>query len=299
MQNTNTINGLFHIPDEGSFLKKLILSYPTVYNPDILVAFKALQEVYPDLKLVHKENYFSLLLPTQSPGLNLEAMLITTEDEKQKLFSVYHRLHFDEQIYPQGPTVIEADAFLCLNTVLVNIPLENRIDALTTLLNYQIQEALNIEITMLTLADGDTQTAEENIIPFINNAVGRYMLASTLDGLEYIRPLKKDDLSRLVARYCDIPLVSADRGVELLEDFDTDVISSEDLFIPCFASSTICLMFLLLEKKTSSVMLEEGGFKTIKEFFLNKKEFYRLRDITGGGELLGNFQQLSKSPLEA
>jgi hypothetical protein len=293
MQNTNTINGLFHIPDEGSFIKKLILTHPTVYNPNILSAFKMLQEIYPDLKMVHKENYFSLLLPTHSHGLSLEAMLITTEDERQKLFSIYHRLHFDEQIYPQGPSIIEADAFLHLSTVLVNIPLQNRIDALASLLNYQVQEALNIEITMLTLADGNTQIAEENIVPFINNTIGRHMLANTLDDLDYIRPLEKDDLSRLIAGYCDLPLASALRGIERLKDFTTDVIRSEDLFIPNFASSTICLMFLLLEKKTSSVMLEEGNFKTIKEFLLDKKDIYRLRDIRGTGELLGNFQQLS------
>lgn len=297
MNNTNTINGLFHIPDEGSFLKKLILNNPTVYNPDVVVAFKALQEAYPNLQLIHKEHYFSLLLPTQSPGLSLEAMLITTVDNEQKLFSIYHRLHFDEQMYPQGPRVIEADAFLRLSAVLINAPLSNRIDALASLLNYQVQEALNIEITMLSLADGNTQIAEENIIPFISNTIGRYMLASTLDDLDYIRPMEKDDISRLIAGYCDIPLLSAGTGIEKLPDFMPDVIRSEEIFIPQFASSTICLMFLLLEKKTSSAMLENGGFKTIKEFLLDKKEIYGLRDVTGEGESLGNFQQLSNDAL--
>lgn len=46
MQNTNTINGLFHIPDEGSFLKKLILENPSVCNPNIITAFKVLQELH-------------------------------------------------------------------------------------------------------------------------------------------------------------------------------------------------------------------------------------------------------------
>jgi len=297
MNNTNTINGLFHIPDEGSFLKKLILNNPCVYNPDIVVAFKALQEVYPDLQLVHKENYFALLLPTQSPGLSLEAMLITTTDEEQKLFSIYHRLHFDEKMYPHGPRVIEADAFLYLSAVLVNAPADNRIDALASLLNYQVQEAFNIEITMLTLADGDTQIAEKNIVPFINNTIGRYMLASTLDNLEYIRPMQKDELSRLIAGYCDIPLLTAATGIEKLGDFRADVIRSEELFIPDFASSTVCLMFLLLEKKTSSAMLEDGSFKTIKEFFLDKRDIYGLKDVRGRGEMLGNFQQLTHEPV--
>ncbi len=294
MNNTNTINGLFHIPDEGSFLKKLILSHPTVYNPDIVVAFKVLHAVYPELRLVHQEHYFSLLLPSESEGLTLEAMLITTQDEGEKLLSIYHRLHFDEQMYPQGPRVIEADAFLRLSAVLVNAPVSGRIDGLASLLNYQVQEALNIEITMLSLADGNTQIAQENITPFVNNAIGRYMLASTLDDLEYIRPMNSEDLSRLVSRYCDIPLVSAATGVEKLEDIALDISRSEDVFIPNFASSTICLMFLLIEKKTSSAMLEKGSFKTIKEFFLDKHELYKLRDISGAGEMLGNFQQLSE-----
>lgn len=298
MQNTNTINGLFHIPDEGSFLKKLILSYPAVYNPDIIVAFKALQERYPALELIHKEKYFSLLLPTESPGLQLEAMLITTEDKGQKLFSIYHRLHFDEQMYPQGPRVIEADVFLRLSAVIVNVPFENRLDGLASLLNYQVQEALNIEITMLTLADGDTQIAEDNILPFVNNAIGRYMLASQLDDLDYIRPMESDALSRLISGYCDIPLLNAGTGVEKLEDFRMDILKSEDIFIPQYASSTLCLMLLLIEKKTSSAMLENGSFKTIKDFLLAQKEIYKLRDITGEGEMLGNFQQLSETPLQ-
>ena len=296
MQNTNTINGLFHIPDEGSFLKKLILSYPAVYNPDIIVAYKALQEHYPSLELIHKDKYFSLLLPTESPGLQLEAMLITTEDKGQKLFSIYHRLHFDEQMYPQGPRVIEADAFLRLSTLIVNAPFENRIDGLASLLNYQVQEALNIEITMLTLADGDTEVAEDNILPFVNNAIGRYMLASQLDDIDYMSPMDTNALSRLISGYCDIPLVNAAAGVERLEDFTMDILRSEDNFIPQYASSTLCLMLLLIEKKTSSAMLENGTFKTIKEFLLDKREIYKLRDITGEGEMLGNFQQLNETP---
>lgn len=290
--NTNTINGLFHIPDEGSFLKKLILSYPSVYNPDIVLAFKALQEIHPKIELIHKDHYFSLSLPTQSPGLSLEAMLITTEDQGEKLFSIYHRLHFDEKMYPQGPLVIEADAFLRLSAVLVNAPIKNRLDGLTSLLNYQVQEALNIEITMLSLADSDTSIVEENILPFINNAIGRYMLASQLDDGEYVRPISSDDLSRLVAGYCDIPLVNVITGIEKLVDFSSDIIKSEDVFIPQYASSTLCLMLLLIEKKTSSAMLEKGSFKTIKEFLLDNSEIYSLRDITANGEMLGSFEQL-------
>jgi len=295
MQNTNTINGLFHIPDEGSFLKKLILSHPTVYNPDIVPAFKLLQEMHPNLELVHKTNYFSLLLPTESEGLQLEAMLITTEDKGEKLFSIYHRLHFDEQMFPEGPRVIEADAFLRLSAVLVNVPFNKKPEALASLLNYQVQEALEIEITMLSLADADTQIAEENILPFIDNAIGRYMLASQLDETEYVRPKSKEDLSRLVSGYCDIPLVNVASGIERLTDFMDDIVKSEDIFIPEFASSTLCLMLLLIEKKTSSAMLETGGFKTIKEFLIDNKEIYRLRDITGEGEMLGNFQQLTEA----
>ncbi|PHR57328.1 MAG: hypothetical protein COA44_06410 [Arcobacter sp.] len=293
MQNTNTINGLFHIPDEGSFLKKLILTYPSVYNPDIVLAFKALKEIHPSLELIHKDKYFSLLLPTQSEGLQLEAMLISTEDKGEKLFSIYHRLHFDEQMYPQGPRVIEADAFLRLSAVLVNVPLSNKLDALASVLNYQVQEALNIEITMLSLADSNTQIVEDNILPFINNAVARAMLASQLDDGEYIRPMTKDDLSRLVSGYCDLPLVNVATGIDNLADFMDDIIKSENAFVPNFASSTLCLMLLLIEKKTSSAMLDTGNFKTIKEFLIDNKEIYKLRDITGEGEMLGNFEQLT------
>lgn len=292
MQNTNTINGLFHIPDEASFLKKLILSHPTVYNPDIVLAFKALQVVYPELKMVQKEHYFSLHLPTESPGLSLEAMLITTEDKGEKLLSIYHRLHFDQEMYPDGPLVIEADAFLQLSAVLVNVPFKNRLDGLSSLLNYQVQEALNIEITMLSLADGDTQIIEENALAFVNNTIGRYMLANQLDDAAYIRPMNSGELSRLVSGYCDIPLESVNTGIEKLADLSDDIIKSEDLFIPQFASSTLCLMLLLIEKKTSSAMLETGSFHTVKEFLLDNKAIYGLRDITGEGEMLGNFEEL-------
>lgn len=293
MQNTNTINGLFHIPDEGSFLKKLILENPTVYNPDIITTFKALQEIHPHLELIHKDKYFSLLLPTESVGLSLEAMLITTKANDHLLFSIYHRLHFDEDMYPQGPRVIEADAFLRLSAVVVNAPIKST-NGLISLLNYQVQEALNIEITMLSLADSNTDIVEENVIPFINNAIGRYMLASKLDDTDYIRPMSADDLSRLVAAYCDIPLVNVGIGIERLQDFSSDIIKSENVFIPEFASSTIALMFLLIEKKTSSSMLENGSFKDIKEFLLDKSEIFKLRDIRAKGEMLGNFTQLTQ-----
>jgi hypothetical protein len=292
MQNTNIINGLFAIPDEGSFLKKLILNNPTTYNPDIITTFKALQEIHPHLELVHKDKYFSLLLPTQSEGLQLEAMLITTKGEDHDLFSIYHRLHFDAELYPQGPRVIEADAFLRLSSIVVNAPLKGDTNALISFLNYQVQEALNIEITMLSLADSNTDIVEENVLPFINNAIGRYMLASTLDDTEYIRPMSTDELSRLVAGYCDIPLVNVAVGIEKLEDFMDDIIRSEDAFIPNFASSTIALMFLFIEKKTSSAILEKGSFRDIKEFLLDKNEIYKLKDITAKGESLGSFTQL-------
>ena len=178
---------------------------------------------------------------------------------------------------------------------MVNAPFKGDENALISFLNYQVQEALNIEITMLSLADSNTQIVENNVIPFINNAIGRYMLATTLDDGEYIRPMNKDDLSRLVAGYCDIPLVNVATGIEELEDFMSDITRSEDAFIPNFSSSTIALMFLFIEKKTSSAILEKGSFKDIKEFLLDKKELYKLQDIRGKGESLGNFTQLSSN----
>jgi len=220
-------------------------------------------------------------------------MLITTEDKGEKLFSIYHRLHFDEKVYPQGPLVIEADAFLLLSTVLVNAPCNNKVDALASVLNYQVKEALNIEITMLSLADSDPQVIEDDILSFINNAIGRYMLASTLDDSDYIRPMTPGDLAQLVAGYCDIPIVNVISAIQNLADFKVDVINSEDSFIPNFSSSTLCLMLLLIEKKTSSAMLDTGSFKTVKEFLIDKKEIYKLRDITAEAETLGNFEQLT------
>jgi len=293
MQNTNTINGLFHIPDESSFIKKLILNYPSVKNPDIVLAFKALQELHPSLEMVQKEHYFSLLLPTQSPGLQLEAMLITSQDDERKLFSIYHRLHFDSQIYPQGPQLLEADMFLHLSSILVNVPLSKNIEALASVLNYQVQEALNIEITMLSLADSSVQIVEEDITPFIHNTIGRYMLAATLDNDQYIRPINPVDLSHLICGYCDLPLESVSKGIENQVNFKEEVLQAEYLFIPNFASSTLCLMLLLIEKKTSSAMLEEGSFKTIKDFLTDKRELYSLKELRGEGESLGDFQELT------
>ncbi|MGB5964375.1 MAG: hypothetical protein WBF77_11255 [Sulfurimonadaceae bacterium] len=295
--NTNTINGLFMIPDEGSFLKKLILSRPTVFNPDVLLAFKVLQESNPELELIQKDNYFALILPSVSPGLTLEAMLITTEEDGQLFFSIYHRLHFDQSIYP-GMQIIEADAFLRMAAVITNVPINDRIEGLASLLNYQVKEALNIEITMLTLADANPKVVEENVLPYVMNAVTRFMLATTLDDADYIRPMSADELSALIARWCDLPLLVSATGVNRLVDYQDDIIKVENAFIPEFASSTTCLMFLYLEQRTSSALLEKGGFKLVKEFLLDKAELYNLKTIVGTGDTLGNFKQLDASIAE-
>ncbi|MDA3945667.1 MAG: hypothetical protein PF439_03190 [Helicobacteraceae bacterium] len=228
--NTNIINGLFQIPDEGSFLKKLILSRPTVFNPDVLLAFKVLQESNPELQLIQKDNYFALLLPTVSPGLTLEAMLITTEEDDERFFSIYHRLHFDQAIYP-GMQIIEADVFLRMAAVITNAPINDRIEGLASLLNYQVKEALNIEITMLTLADANPKVVEENVLPYVMNAVSRFMLATTLDDADYIRPMHADELSALIARWCDLPLLVSATGVNRLENYEDDIIKTENSFI--------------------------------------------------------------------
>ncbi len=296
--STNTINGLFQIPDEGSFIKKLILSRPTVFNPDVVLAFKVLQESSPALELIQKEHYFALLLPTVSPGVTLEAMLITTEEEGTRYFSIYHRLHFDQEMYP-GMNIIESDAFLRMAAVLTNVPINDRIEGLASLLNYQIKEALNIEITMLSLADANPKVVEENVLPYVMNGVARYMLAAKLDDTDYIRPMSRDELSSLIARWCDLPLLVTATGVEKLEAWEDDVIKSENAFIAEFASSTTCLMFLYLEQKTSSALLDRGGFRLVKEFMLDKADLYNLKAITGTGETLGNFRQLDDSIEEA
>ena len=293
--NTNIINGLFMIPDEGSFLKKLILARPTIFNPDILLAFKVLQEAHPTLEMIQKEHYFALILPTQSPGLTLEAMLITTQEEDgERLFSIYHRLHFDQNMYP-GMNIIEADAFLRMAAVVTNVPINDRIEGLASLLNYQVQEALNIEITMLTLADANPKVVEENVLPYVMNAISRFMLATTLDAAEYQSPMGANELSALIARWCDLPLLTAATGVDRLENYSADIIKVEEVFIAQFASSTTCLMFLYLEQKTSSVLLEEGGFKAVKAFLLDKASLYNLKTIVGTGDTLGNFKQLDNA----
>ena len=292
--NTNIINGLFMIPDEGSFLKKLILSRPTIFNPDILLAFKVLQETHPTLELIQKENYFALLLPTTSPGLTLEAMLITTEEDGERFFSIYHRLHFDQTMYP-GMNIIEADAFLRMAAVVTNVPINDRIEGLASLLNYQIQESLNIEITMLTLADANPKVVEENVLPYVMNAISRFMLANTLDDTKYVSPMGTNELSSLIARWCDLPLLVAATGVDRLENYSDDIIKVEDAFIAEYASSTTCLMFLYLEQKTSSALLDKGGFKLIKQFMLDQPELFNLKSVKGTGDTLGKFTQLDES----
>ncbi len=292
--STNIINGLFMIPDEGSFLKKLILSRATVYNPDVLLAFKVLQEAHPELELIQKESYFALILPTLSPGVTLEAMLITTEEDGERLFSIYHRLHFDQTMYP-GMNIIEADAFLRMAAVVTNVPVNDRIEGLASLLNYQVKEALNIEITMLTLADANPKVVEENVLPYVMNAVSRFMLASTLDDTDYIRPMSADELSALIARWCDLPLLVSATGVNRLADYEDDIVKVENAFISEFASSTTCLMFLYLEQKTANALLDKGGFKLVKEFLLDKADIYNLKPVTGTGDTLGNFTQLDNS----
>jgi len=294
--NANGINGLFHIPDESSFLKKLILSNEAVYNPNVVTVFKLLQEKYPTIELIHKENYFALMLPTQSEGVQLEAMLITTQNsEGEELFSIYHRLHFDPKYFPIA--LIEADAFVRPSAVVVNAPLKTArgdagIDGIASVLNYQINEALNIEITMLTLADGNLEVVENYVDAYVMNTIARYMLATKLDGIEYMGPLSANDLATLIARYSDVPLLNAAQGVEKLKNFKQDIKRSEDAFVAEFASSTPMLMFLYLESRTSDVLLEQGGFYAVKEFLLDKAELYNLQSIEGSGEMLGNFEQL-------
>ena len=289
---TNTINNLFHIPDEGSFLKKLILGRETSYNSDIPKVYELLKQHYANIDLIQNQNYFSLILPTESHGVTLEAMLITTKEEDKRYFSLYHRIHFDPKVYGEMNSVIEADAFLRLAAVVVNIPIDGHIEGLASLLNYQIQEALNIEITMLSLADADDNVARENIVPFVMNAVGRSMLAARLDDVAYQTPTSTEALGRMIANYCDIPLVVALDGIEKLENWQEDVDKSEDAFIAEYASSTSALMFLLLEKRTSTALLEKGTFKTIKEFIIDKGHLYELEDVKGLGDSLGRFVPL-------
>lgn len=287
----NSINGLFHIPDEGSFFKKLILANEAVFNKDVQIAFDYLKQQHQNIELIQEERYFALMLPTVSDGVKLEAMFITTFKEGKKLLSIYHRLHFDEKVFGKQ-TLIEADAFLRMSAVLVNIPIDNRLEGLAYVMNYQIQEALNIEVTMLTLSDTDDKIAQKNILPFVMNAIGRYMLACSLDGVEPQLPATSDDLARLVADYCDIALVSALTGVGSLENWKDDVQKSALAFVSQFASSTSCLMFVCIDKDKLDGLLDQG-FSAIKEDLLTHKSRYGLEEITGNAETLNQFQRIN------
>ncbi|MCJ7764944.1 MAG: hypothetical protein MUP09_03285, partial [Thiovulaceae bacterium] len=199
--------------------------------------------------------------------------------------------------YPEVQ-IIESDAFLRMAAVVTNVPINDRIEGLASLLNYQLKEALNIEITMLSLADANTKVVEENILPYIMNGVARFMLAAKLDDSDYVRPMSADELSALIARWCDLPLIVTATGVNRLENWLDDVIRSEEAFIAEYGSSTTCLMFLYLEQKTSSALLDKGGFKTVKEFLIDKGDLFKLETITGTGSTLGNFKQLDNSTEE-
>ncbi len=290
MQETNPINGLFQIPDEGSFLKKLILLNKSIFNPDIPFAFKLLQKEHPEIGLIHKEHYFALMLPCTSPGLKLEAMLITTEKDDKKYLSIYHRLHFDQELYP-GTKLIESDAFLRLAATIVNAPVDDRLEGLIQLLDHQIRESFNIEITMLTLADGNPEVSEQNILPSVMNAVGRYMLATALDDVAYVSSESSDDLSSLIAQWCDLPLIVSATGVERLSDWKEDVRKSEEAFIAEYASSTVCLMYLYVRHDIYSTILEKGGFALMKEYLLENAKEYGLENVIGNAATLGKFGQ--------
>lgn len=288
----NLINGVFHIPDEGSFLKKLILANESVFNGDVLTVFQYLKQSYQDIELIEEDHYFALMLPTVSPGIKLEAMFITTMREGEKLLSIYHRLHFDARVYGSTNTIIEADAFLRMSAIIINAPVADHLEGLTYLMNYQIQEALNIEVTMLTLSDSNDSVATENILPFVMNAIGRYMLACRLDGIDYTLPLTSDDLARLVSDYCDIPLVTALTGIGNLEDWRSDVEKSELAFMSEYASSTTCLMFLYIAHDKIDAFLDQG-FRVIKDYILDSKKRYRLKTIVGDAQMLNQFQRIN------
>ena len=282
----NDINGLFHIPDEGSFLKKLILANEVVFNKDIEVVFNYLKEQHKDVSLIKEEKYFALMLPTISEGVSLEAMFISTQKEGKTLLSIYHRLHFAEAVFGKQ-ILIEADAFLRMSAVVVNMPVEDNLEGLAYLMNYQIQEALNIEVTMLTLSDTNTQVAIDNILPFVMNAIGRYMLACALDGTEYKLPMTSDDLARLLADYCDIPLVTALTGVGALADWKSDVEKSALAFVSEYASSKSCLMFLLIAQDKLDALLDQG-FAVIKKYLLDLD----MPTVVGDAQTLNQFQRI-------
>lgn len=289
MQEHDPIGGLFQIPGEGSLLKKLILLNEPVFEPNIPLVFRFLQKRSPEITLVHHDRYFSMMLPCSSPGLELEAMLITTAIEGKKHLSIYHRLHFDQTRYP-GAKTIESDAFLRLAAVVVDVPIDNDLEGLAQLLDYQIREAQNIEITMLTLADGDYRVSENDILPFVMNTIGRMMLAARLDDVAYVSPKSSDELSSSIAQWCDLPLIVAATGVEKLSDWADDVKRSEDAFIAEYASSTTCLMYLYVKHDIYAAVLKKGGFALMKSYLLENAKQFGLKAVTGSAATLEKFK---------
>lgn len=286
------IESLFFIPDESSFIKKLILSQPRTFNEKMAKVYELLQEVYPGINLIQKDAYFSLVLPTESEGIMLEAMIITTEFNDKEYMSIYHRIIFDHELYEIANPYIESDAFLRYNNIITNFPLPEDANAIASLLNYQLQEALSLEISILTLADSTPSLVTDNILPYLANALISYMIASRLDGLEYEIPRDLDTLSKLVARYGDLAIINVIHGLEKLENLEAELQRIEDSFIPEYASSTSALMLIALKPETAGALLDDGGFAKVKEFLLENEELYGLQNITGTGENLVKFSQL-------
>lgn len=294
--STNMINGLFAIPDEASFLKKLILSRPTTENGRIPIVVDFLKQNHPDIELVKKDHYYALMLPTHSAGVRLEAMLITTLEGTKEYFSIYHRLHFEEGIFNEKSHLIEADAFLRMGSVIVNAPVSSDLEKLAYLLNYQIEQAPTIEVTMLMLSDAKLKLDAQTIVPHIMNATARLMLASSLDGMAYERPQTLDDMGRLVSVYSDIPLVEVLESLESLDDWQEDLRRSEEAFVAEYAASTSCLMFYLLDAERSEPLLDQG-FAVLKQYLIDNAAQFNLLSTFGAGSTLGQFQQVDMSEL--
>ncbi len=288
------IESLFFIPDENSYIKKLILSQPRTFNEKMSKVYELLQEVYPGINLLQKDAYFSLVLPTESEGIMLEAMIITTEYNKKEYMSIYHRIIFDRELYEIENPYIESDAFLRYQNTITNFPVPEDTNSIASLLNYQLQEALSLEISILTLADSTPSLIEDNILPYMANALISYMIASKLDALEYIIPRDMDELSKLIARYADLAIINVINGLEKLENLESELQRIEDSFIPQYASSTSALMLIALKPETASALLDDGGFAKVKEFLSDNEEIYDLQNITGVGEKLIKFSQLAE-----
>ncbi|MDH5465627.1 MAG: hypothetical protein OEW60_08325 [Thiovulaceae bacterium] len=279
----------FLIPDEHSFLKKLILTRPLILHKDIEVVFSYLSKRFDGIELVENTSHFSLYVPTLSQGVRLEYMFLTSLDEGKKYLSVYPRLFMQSQEGQEQ--VFESDAFIRPSALVINAPIDDRLEGLAYLMQYLIKDAPNVEVMMLTLADGVFDFKQKSIVPFVQNCVARKMLLASLEDVPYERAQTQEDLARDITMFCDIPIIAALEGVETLIDYENDIVQSERVFMPQYASSITTMMHLFIAQDTLDALLDKG-FESIAEHLIKDEKLLNLQKCQGLKEQLKPFEQI-------